>query len=73
MAEDRFDIHWHEHGPKIDYHFCREIGCYGTDPEHGYTLDEVISEIALWHENQALAFRNKTHYEIKYFLENADG
>ncbi|MEM7663813.1 MAG: hypothetical protein AAF292_16340 [Pseudomonadota bacterium] len=56
--EERFDIVWDEDGPRIEPHFCREWddehgGCYGTNPNHGYTREEAEREIALWKKEQA--------------------
>lgn len=44
--EPRFDFVYGEHGPRLEYHFCREWedgeGCYGGNPNHGYTLEEAV-------------------------------
>lgn len=65
----RFDIVWDEHGCHLDYHFCREwtmdvhgneIGCYGTNPDHGYTFDEAKVEVAEYLERKAKEWRNAT-------------
>lgn len=62
--EPKFDIHWHSEAPSLDYHFCREwdgdTGCYGTNPDHGYTFDEAKEEIAKWHSAQAVHWRQQT-------------
>lgn len=53
----RFDVSWHEHGPSLDYHFCREwdddVGCYGTNPNHGMSFDAAKKTICEWHLAEA--------------------
>lgn len=53
----RYDICWRKHGPEIEPHYCREWdehgGCYGTNPQHGYTWDQACAEIAAWHLAQS--------------------
>lgn len=56
--EPRFDIVHHDHGGlSIDYHFCREwdgdVGCYGTNPDHGYSFKEVAADMRRWHLEHA--------------------
>lgn len=61
MAKERFDVTYREHGPTLDYHFCREWdgdgGCYGTNPDHGLTFAQAKAEIVAWHEHQAKRWR----------------
>lgn len=63
----RYDIQWEESGPKPIQHFCREWdergGCYGTNPDHGYTWEEVREEIARWHADQAVYWRARKEEE----------
>jgi hypothetical protein len=70
----RVDIHYHEHGPSLDYHFCREWdesgGCYGTNPNHGFTLTDAAEHLARWHETQARMYRDGTHYQLLQFRED---
>lgn len=67
----RFDILYHEHGPSIDYHFCRswdeDGGCYGTRDDHGLSFDDACEEMAKWHEQEAAAWRDRTHHKIAQF------
>ena len=60
----RFDVVYTQHGPRLDFHFCREWdesgGCYGTNPNHGMSFDEAKEEVAKWHEATAAAWRRKT-------------
>ncbi|MHC4686859.1 MAG: hypothetical protein ACYTEW_21495 [Planctomycetota bacterium] len=57
MNGRRFDVIYWEHGPKVDYHFCREWdedgGCYGTNPLHGLTWEEARDLVAMWYKAQA--------------------
>lgn len=67
--EPRFDVLWKEHGPSLDYHFCRgwdmdengkEVGCYGTNSDHGSSFEEAKAEMAQWHEKEAARWRSMT-------------
>ena len=62
MDEPRFDISFGEHGPSFDYHFewHGETSCYGTNPNHGYTFDEVKEVMAEHHESMAAYWRELT-------------
>jgi len=55
-SENRFDVCYRPEGPSIDYHFCREWdsdgGCYGTNPDHGFTWEQAKQEIISWHQQQ---------------------
>ena len=63
MGTVRYDIvHDGRGAPRPEPHFCRtfemaadgeEVGCYGTNPNHGYTWEEVCREMAVWHRSQA--------------------
>lgn len=56
MSDNRFDIRFDSGGPRPDYHFCREWdadgGCYGTNPDHGFSWDEAKAEVIRWHKEQ---------------------
>ncbi len=47
-----FDEHSDYRGPYIEGHFCRvwegDVGCYGSNPDHGMTFDEAKAEIIAW-------------------------
>jgi hypothetical protein len=57
-----YDVSYGPDGIGIDCHFCREWtlntatgewdGCYGTDPNHGYSFDEARALIVLWHRGE---------------------
>jgi hypothetical protein len=72
MAQ-RYDVVFHSDHVSIECHFCRDWdadgGCYGTNPNHGLSLEEAIEECASWHDLQAKSFRDKTHWSIES-LEN---
>jgi hypothetical protein len=63
----RIDILWKEHGPSLDYHFCRswdgDVGCYGTNPEHGFTFAEAKKQMADHYRKQAEYWDNLTFEE----------
>ena len=55
---NRWDICYGSGMPTIQAHFCREWdseggGCYGTNPDHGYTWEEARLQVARWHLNAA--------------------
>jgi len=51
----RYDVTYRDGEPMLDYHFCREWdgdkGCYGTNPDHGFTFEEA-REVAAAHYRQ---------------------
>jgi hypothetical protein len=63
----RFDIVWRGDDASIDYHFCRswdgDRGCYGTNPDHGFTFDEAKKQIADHYRRRA------EHWESLTFKE----
>ena len=67
MSDGRYDISWDEKGPSIVQHFCREwdgdVGCYGTNHDHGYSFDEAKEEVARWYADQAIYWRGRTEAE----------
>lgn len=58
---NRYDIIFGSEGlhpwVAVSPHFCRELGCFGTDPDHGYTWEQAREEVAKWHEEQAQYWR----------------
>jgi len=69
QKEPKFDVVYHKDYVTINYHFCRELdengdGCHGTNPDHGYTLEQAIEIVAIWHENQAKLWRYHYHWAI---------
>ncbi len=69
----RFDVVYNKDGCTIEPHFCREWdgdgGCYGTNPDHGYSFKEACNQVAEYHERQAREWRARTAYECLYYLE----
>ena len=69
----RYDVIYNGDRVTIGPHFCREWdddgGCYGTNPNHGYTLEEACEQVAVWHEGQASAWRDGSHYSIQFYKE----
>jgi len=69
----RFDVVYRAHDVIIEPHFCREWsengGCYGTDPDHGYSFDEACDIVAQWYEEQAKQWRERTHYMLDEYKE----
>lgn len=57
----RYDMVYERYGVYLEPHFCREwsvdsagemVGCYGTDPDHGYTWEDGKQELIDWHQKQ---------------------
>ena len=61
----RWDIIWNG-SPNIERHYCREWdadgGCYGTNPNHGFSYNDACLRIADWHEQQAQYWREKSNH-----------
>lgn len=75
---DKYDISWGQQHPTIDVHFCREWdddkgGCYGTNPDHGYSIEEAAEVIAQWHEEQMNLWRSGNHPDISFFKDPSHG
>jgi hypothetical protein len=61
----RFDVIYGPDGIRLDYHFCREWdgeegGCYGTNPNHGFSFDEAKEVIVSHYKNLVLGWETKT-------------
>lgn len=69
----RFDVVYRAHHVSIEPHHCIEwsedIGCYGTNPDHGYSFDEACDIVAEWYEEQAKQWRDRTHWSLDYYKE----
>jgi hypothetical protein len=67
VTECRFDVIYEGDQVHIQPHFCREwdgdVGCYGTNANHGYTFDEVKESIAQHYEDTAKYWRDLTPEE----------
>lgn len=67
----KFDVHYHDGGISIDAHFCREWtadgGCYGTNPDHGFTFDEACDQVAEYYERLAKGWRDRSHPGAAYW------
>ncbi len=62
----RFDVSFGIRGASIDFHYCREwenddLGCYGFNPNHGFTFDEAKQEMINWYENQVEYWKTLTY------------
>lgn len=72
----RFDVCYHADHVTIEPHFCRswddEGGCYGTNPNHGYSFEEACDQVAEWYESQAELWRKREHHTCLYYLEPDD-
>ena len=68
----KFDVVHHGTHATIEPHFCREIDCFGTNTDHGFTLEEACEQIAQWHEIEAQRWRSMTHYDAKYWQSESD-
>lgn len=73
MSEQRYDLSFRDDRMTIEPHFCRDWdesgGCYGTNPDHGYSFDEACDQVAGWHEQQAKLWRDRTHHEAEYYRQ----
>jgi hypothetical protein len=74
----RFDVAYHADHTTIEPHFCRSWdedgnGCYGTNLDHGFTFETACDHVADWHEQQAKAWRDRTHHDAAYYLYDAKG
>lgn len=67
MTERRFDVVYAQHGVELEDHFCREYGCFGTNPDHGFTFDEAKNEVANHYANLATYWRDMT---FEYWRKN---
>ena len=66
----RFDIVYTERGPEVEPHFCRDHDCFGTNTDHGMTLEEAAEEIADWYSEQAALYSTMTHGKLKTYIED---
>lgn len=41
----KYDVVYSRHGMLIEPHFCREMGCYGTSPHHGFSFEEARQRV----------------------------
>ena len=78
----KFDVTFKSGGPSIDYHFCREVNCFGTNDAHGYSFDKakdiavryLEEELRMW---RAMSFEDwrrsnyPTKEEVNEFLSTA--
>lgn len=69
----RFDVTYGPNDVRIDYHFCRDWesdkGCYGTNPNHGYTFEKARELVAEWFEQRAEYWRELTLDDWRYNWE----
>ena len=74
----RFDVIFKGSETSIDYHFCRDPDCFGTNEDHGYSFDEakevVVRELEmklkLWRAMSFEAWRRSTHPTEKEMYED---
>lgn len=69
----RYDVVFYSDKATIVPHFCRDWdsdgGCYGTNPDHGLSLDDACKEVADYYQRLACEWRNKTHHEVLCYSE----
>lgn len=58
-----YDVYYGLSIPTIEPHCCRAFGCNG-----GIPLDEACEIVAKWYDEQAKAWRDKTHADVQYFI-----
>lgn len=75
----RFDVVYESGRCTIAPHFCREwtidasgaeVGCYGTNPEHGMSFDAACGHVADWYEQQASLWRNAEHHDCLHYTKD---
>lgn len=70
--KQRFDIVHHSEHTTIEPHFCRDWddqgGCYGTNPDHGYSFEEACDQVADWYAQEADLWRKREHHTCLYYL-----
>ena len=77
---NRFDVSFLGSQVSIDYHFCRESDCFGTDDSHGYSFDEakeivvshLESELSAWRAMSSEDWRRGNHPSEKEMYEDMD-
>ena len=57
---NRFDITFTRDGASIDYHFCKEEECFGTNEDHGYSFDEAKEAVTHYLEKELKVWGNMT-------------
>ena len=67
-----YDVFYRDNGVHIAPHFCREMGCFGSNPDHGYTLEQAAEQCAEYYEQQAKAFREGTHPDLMFYKEQEE-
>tara|TARA_Y100000034_G_C6758067_1_gene337435 strand:- start:518 stop:763 length:246 start_codon:yes stop_codon:yes gene_type:complete len=70
IYDRRFDIIWSSSAPDVQLHFCREWGCYGTNPDHGLTEHEVVKHMVKWHKEQIELWQSKKHPTYVYYMND---
>ena len=60
---DKFDVTFLQRklAISIDYHFCREVDCHGTNDTHGYTFDEAKEVVVRYIERELKTWRAMSH------------
>ena len=63
----RFDVVYYDTHVTIEPHFCREEDCFGSNEDHGFTLEEACKQVSDWYAEQANQWRCLTHYDVLYY------
>lgn len=71
-SEQKYDVIYGPDTVSIEPHFCREWGCFGSNPEHGYTLEEAADKCAEYHEKEAEMFRDGSHYLLDFYKSQTE-
>ena len=59
---NRFDVIFDGSKVSIDYHFCRDHDCFGTNDSHGFSFKEA-KEVVVKHLEEELKTWRSTFYE----------
>ena len=62
---ERFDVIFKGPSVSIDYHFCRDIDCFGTDETHGNSFDEAKEAVISHLKRELETWRGMSYEEWK--------
>lgn len=69
----RYDVVYHSEYATIEPHFCRDWdeagGCYGTNLDHGYSLEEACEQVADYYQQEADLWRKGEHWRVSYYKQ----
>jgi hypothetical protein len=70
----RYDVVYYADYVTVEPHFCRDWdetgGCYGTNPDHGYSIEEACEMVSDWYKQEADLWRSGLHWRLSYYKED---